>query len=512
MSATGGQWVSSVCTECGASVHFELGAQQVRCRHCDAGLVVDQGQRLVRLRCPGCGGNFYYLDGSMSGHCPFCQVPLLAVSRRQVLRYLITPAAEPPAEAAGATLVMLPFWHLSGLLYGWNVGSKVSLETDPLGDVVETPHGDVKIPATVRRDSGPKKAFRSRVIDLSLPDPATAAFGVTSLRWRAAVFPMEPFAERHERLGRVVPPTLAIDTVRESLYERAMTLGTLPDDMSRLDCQRQDLISEELALYYYPFWLREDGAGEGRLWDGVTGEPEPTKRYGQPAPSSGPVRVFDELSLIELRCRECDAPLSGGNRSVIIPCMSCGRFWMVRRQGLQPFSASRAAVLLPEEADLAWLPFWRVPVRVRFQGREATQVKDLITQLGVMRPPNQSEPEPPEAPLVYYVPAYGSLRAPRIDHAARDMTRAQPHLEPIPTAEAGEVFHCFFDPDDARALAYVSWIQILPSSMGHQLRSLRLEAGEPALWYIPFEQRGRELTNLITGLRYDRSSFRGVRH
>ena len=90
------QKVSSICTECGAPLTFELGALQVRCEHCDAGLVVDKGQRLVRLCCPACAGNFYYLDGSMCGRCPYCDASLLAVSHDRLLRYVIRPVAERP--------------------------------------------------------------------------------------------------------------------------------------------------------------------------------------------------------------------------------------------------------------------------------------------------------------------------------------------------------------------------------------------------------------------------------
>ena len=41
---------------------------------------------------------------------------------------------------------------------------------------------------------------------------------------------------------------------------------------------------------------------------------------------------------------------------------------------------------------------------------------------------------------------------------------------------------------------------------------MRMTTGQEQLWYVPFQARGRELVNLVTGLRYDRSSFRGVRH
>jgi predicted RNA-binding Zn-ribbon protein involved in translation (DUF1610 family) len=533
---TSGQVVTSICTECGVPVHFEVGTSQVRCGHCEAGLVVDQGQRLVRLACPGCGGNFYYLDGSMSGRCPYCEASLLALSRDRVLRFVIPPASGAPAEVPDASLVLLPFWHMSGLVYGWDVGNQVRVDVDPRGDVVQTGEGYVPVPTTVRRESGPKKVFRGRVADRTLADPATLAHGVTGLRWRAAIFHMEPFSEEHERLGRVVAPTLAIDDVRERLRDQVFGLGSVPEGMTQLDCQRMDLVSEELALYYYPFWVHRSGDDAPRIWDGVTGDPEHTSTPSKDVPAAGSTTLFDEMRIIELRCESCGGPLLAGNRPTVVSCASCGESWLVASEGLRPFSAFRAAVqeqvstsgaqgpyrepqpavgpvvLQTEGAELAWLPFWRVPVRVRFVGQEASSVADLAGRLGVSRPQCTAKAAPPGSPLHYYVAAYGAMRAPRLDHAARDMTRFQPLLEPRPASPAGEVFHCFLGPQDARKLAYAAWIQVLPSSVAVRLRSLRVEPGEPSLWYLPFEERKRELVNLVTGLRYERSTFKGLRH
>jgi hypothetical protein len=505
--------ISSLCSECGAPVDFELGAPQVRCDHCGAGLAVDRGQRLLRLSCPGCGGNFYSFDGSLSGRCHFCRAAPLAVTRQRVLQFVIPPAVRPPPQAGGATLLLLPFWHLKGLMLGWDVGVKVTVEEDHSPQMSSAENYDTyHPPAKIKKESGPQKLFRGRVVDLSVPDPATRALGATSLHWRAAVFPMEPYAERHEQLGRVVRPALEVEEVRGELVERAYRIGAPEEGITRLDCQRQDLVSEELTLLFYPFWSSEEPGGDRVLVDGVTGEPEPTFRSGGPEPEAAAASVLDDLRVIELRCAACGEELRAGNRSVVLPCAGCGAFWLVTREGLERFEATYAAPNVSAGGgERVWLPFWRVPVEVGYCGKQATTVAELIARLGVTRATTVVEAEPLDAPLCYYAPAYGALRAPRVDHAARDMTRAQPRLEPGETG-GGEVFTCFFGPEDARRLAYVTWIQVLPSAVAHQLRSLRLTPGAPALWYLPFEERERELVNLVTGARYERASFRGLRH
>jgi hypothetical protein len=103
------------------------------------------------------------------------------------------------------------------------------------------------------------------------------------------------------------------------------------------------------------------------------------------------------------------------------------------------------------------------------------------------------------------------MRAPRLDFAARDMTRLQPLVEPGGYA-TGETFHCFFGPDDAERLGYVVMLQIIPGSIVKRAASLRVRAGQVSLWYVPFADQGRELQNLLTGALYDRDAFRGVGH
>ncbi len=511
--------VSSICGECGAPLEFPLGSLQVQCGHCEAGLVVEKGQRLVRLSCPVCSGNFYCLDGSMGGRCPFCEAQLLALSRHRLLRFVIRPVAARPEGVEGAELIFLPFWHLSGLLLGWDVGRHVSREQDRDHQMEQGESLEESIPRSTRRDSGPLRAFRGRVVDLNLPDPAARAMGVTSLRLRAAVFPLEPFSQEHEALGQVMPPGMPLEEARNQLMDRAIHLGDPTRGMTQLDSQRLDLVCRELSLYYYPFWVQRQGHRDGtelyKLWDGVTGARE---KLGPPVEAKGgeggeaEEGAFDQLKVLELRCPKCGKGLTPGNHSMVLHCGNCGAFWEVTRDGLGEFEAAFARPpggALPEEA--VWLPFWRVAVRARYAGRLAHRTVDLRNVLGVMRPPFDHPKASPDSQLHYFVAAYGAMRAPRIDHAARDMTRTQPLLKRGPMGK-GELYHCFFSARDAQALGYTTLIQILPGVVPHRIRSLRLETSRPQLWYVPFRRHTRELVNLITGLRYDLSAFRGVGH
>jgi hypothetical protein len=348
------------------------------------------------------------------------------------------------------------------------------------------------------------------VADLSLPDPATLAVGVTSLRLRGGIFPLEPFSASHESLGRMTPATLDVARAREQLCGRALRKAQAGDGLTQLDIQRQDLVAETFSLFYYPFWLRETGGGVS-AWDGVSGLPEPLTRGAAP-PVHGTSTAFDDLQIIELVCGACNQPLHAGNRSSVLPCTSCGAVWQVSRDGLRPFPASWAQPPLPGR-QLVWLPFWRMDVRVNYRDREASTVGELRALLGITRAPGETPSAPESSRLGYYAPAFGALKAPRLDFAARDMTRTQPRLEPfVPTREGSEVYNCFYDPVDAQRLAYTTWIGLLPGTAVKALRSLRIEVGPAALWYVPFDNRGRELVNLLTGIRYDWAAFRGVRH
>jgi predicted RNA-binding Zn-ribbon protein involved in translation (DUF1610 family) len=503
--------VSSICAECGAPVTFEVGAVQVSCSHCDAGLAVDRGTRLVRLGCPRCGGNFYYIDGSLCGHCPYCDASLLALAEDRVLRYVVRPEAEPPAEAEGARLLLLPFWHLGGLLYAWQLGKKVEYVEDrpsSSGEAQDT--GDIV--GKIRKDSGPQKVWAGRVLDQSLPDPATSAYGVTSLRTRAAVFPLEPFSREHEQLGQVVPACLDHRKSRGKLFAHAMRLAAAAEGLTQVDCQRFDLVSDALALYYYPFWVKNNDGGGYDVWDAVSGQPEQVSTPVDP-PEASASGIFDELSLVELNCAACGGALPAGNHSTVIPCPGCGRFWQVTRQGLAPFEAFYARPRTAAQGTPVWLPFWRINVQVGYSGKRAACVADLTNVLGMLKVPGDKPRAAPDSPLCYYVPAFGAMKAPRVDHAARDLTRYQPAIEAGELGR-GELYTCFLGEDDARKLAYATWILVVQVTAVSRIRSLRIETGAASLWYVPFDQDrgGRELINLLTGVSYDRVAFRGVRH
>jgi len=474
-------------------------------------MAVAQGAGLVRLDCPACKGNFYYIDGSMAGQCPYCQTPLLALTRDRLLRFVIPQVAPRPECAPDAQLVLLPFWRLAALIFGWDFGSMIEMVESPrVNSTNAYDGGGEQFGGTMRRDSGPKKAFRGTVVDRALPDPATEAFGVRSLGLRAAVHPKEPMTAAHEQGATVVPSTLEVGAVRERLYGAAMRLGRRKDEMSRLDCQRADIVGEALSILYYPFWARrtEDGL---ELWDGVNGDPEPLCDLA-PRPEAGASTMFDEMSVIEGLCGQCGEPLPAGNRAVIWPCTKCHTFWVATRDGLDRFEASYARPLISaEDKPLSWLPFWQVQAEVDCLGRTARQSVDVRNVLGVHCPRGDVPGAPPEAPLCYFVPAYGSMRAPRLDYAARDMTRHQPLLAPSDYAK-GETYNCFFGPDDASRLGYVVMLGLLPGASSQRASAMRVRTGAVALWYVPFTDQGRELRNLLTGQSYDRTAFRGVGH
>ena len=335
-------------------------------------------------------------------------------------------------------------------------------------------------------------------------------FGITSLRHRTSIFPLEPFANEHESIGEFVPIAQAHISAKERLLDRAMGLSVPTGvELTQIECRRFDVLAGSLSLYYYPFWIQRKPDESYEIYDAVSGLPE---KLG--LPEKNPVHqeptIFDQLQVIELKCNNCHEPLPSGNHSVVLPCKNCGAFWQVTSKGLESFKAYYTAPQIPYK-NLAWLPFWQIEVALSYASKVASKVKDLVEVLGVLRPPGNTPMADPNDPLTFYVPAYGSMRVPRLDHAARDLTRVQPLLKQAPTGQ-GELFNCFYTAEDAAKLSYASWIQILPGTVLYRLRSLRTQTNNATLWYLPFDRKSRELISLVTGISYEKSSFRGVCH
>jgi hypothetical protein len=201
---------------------------------------------------------------------------------------------------------------------------------------------------------------------------------------------------------------------------------------------------------------------------------------------------------------------------VVLPCSGCDRFWQVTPEGLKGFEARFARPTEEQETEregIQWLPFWRVSAQVTFKARPVERAEQVTAALGVKPPPGRSLADPAAAPC-YYTPAYGAMLAPRVEHAARDMTRAQQVLAPAaaPKRAARELYHCFYSARDAQNLAYAAWLALLPSMAVQELRTLRIRPGGAELWFVPFQRRGRELVNLVNGGTYDVTTFSGVRH
>lgn len=511
MTSSSAPQVQGFCSECAAPLSWALGTPLVRCEYCGSGVAIDGQSQAVRLACPSCGGDLYAVDGAMAARCPYCAAALLALTRKRLLRYVVSAPFDVGPPVAGATLYFLPFWHLTGVVMGWDVGKQTRKALDRGGYVDDGGADGEVLPTTSSVEVGPAKVFQGRVVQTWIADPATRAWGITSLGSRAAVFPVEPFdPSRHERMGAVVPTSISCAEAEENLVAQGLGLGYAADGL-RLECQRRDLVGESFSLLYYPFWARRDQSGEMTLWDAVTREAEPVGARGE-APSARASEVFDELEVIELRCGRCGGQLEPGPRPVVLPCRACHTFWVAGRHGLEPFEARYAAVQLElDQGEPIWLPYWQVRVDVQYCGRPAATVGQMRKVLGIRPPrlPGDVGAADSESPLHYYVPAFGALRAPRIDVAGRDLTRAQPRLDAVDPVD-GAVVSCFYAPEDAERLSYVVWLQILAGAVPRRLRSLRIRTGEVALWYLPFAATQRELRSLVSGMRYDRAVFRGV--
>lgn len=307
------------------------------------------GSVVKGVTCPACGGSLEIVEGMTTLKCRYCDAFLLIRGEKGVLKLKQRRSAE-AEDAVEASrrwfrgidkardlrkravfdepfLIYLPFWRVTGKVLGWVFGDKIRRETVRVGNRTEV---------RTRREPVERIIMKEYVWTNAACD--VSEFGVESIE-----MPTPEFSIYHrevlEREGMIFEPTEAESEAQLQAESAMRRWGRESTDVDEITYERLKVVDLRTTIVYYPLWvLRYDYKGRTyqMLTDGATNE----VLYGR-APGStlfrvsslvGTMFVGNLILTTAIRINGLDYRMLG---TIIVLClllMAAG-FWKFRYSG-----------------------------------------------------------------------------------------------------------------------------------------------------------------------------------
>jgi|GEM_PF-3126461 len=480
------------------------------------------GAALISTRCPQCGGDLSFEEGSNAIRCPFCGIALLVTGYGRVLSYYL-PAARGEEEvkrqalqtaqartvASKASLqelllAFVPYYRITGLDFSWSweyreISSPLLSDPDrhlPLG------RGGQDLDLYPGEGFGPlrEKEYRlaCKYLDRTFLAADLPRLTLTSLSFRPQVLALRLFDWGEiRRQGTVIPVAMeSQDAWRQA--EKWLPAGNLT---------LRRLINRTLSLVFFPLWearIEADGRHFSLLIDAVSGSPLSTLLLPPLLPSS-PGSQSSSLEILRFRpllCPNCGADLPPEPSFRLFTCASCHRVWKIHYESLLEVSylLAHPPKGMPSPSRCHFLPFWTFQAQVHLDGRILTSKHDLAQIAPLARVPREEEKG---IPLLFFVPAFKVRDLLVLNRIATSFTRLQPAFEVQPYN--GEDLHpgCILDREEAANFAPLTLISLLPrgnSALIEAAARAELLLSPGRLLFFPFREE----------LNYWREDFLGT--
>ena len=208
--------------------------------------------------------------------------------------------------------------------------------------------------------------------------------------------------------------------------------------------------------------------------------------------------------VLPLRCAHCGAELPVMGPIVAFRCASCGRYWLLGRNGLEAATVYRARAAGDEAEETLLLPFWAVEIDVP---RLRALAGGAVAEAGVTAPAAAVErllARIGEAGRWFvYVPAFHAPNPNACLALGRLFTRGQPAARIEKAGGGGRPVLCALRADEALALVDYVFLAHLPSAILENADLAGRLHAEPAAapWLVeyPFVRRGHDLVSLAGG-------------
>jgi hypothetical protein len=409
--------------------------------------VVKSSSLYIEFQCPQCGAPAVLEETDRLFTCEFCRVKSYLLS--QVYRYVLPDKAPESRE-----LFYFPYWRFKGLLFSCVLNGIEHRIVDVSCQAIPLPY----FPASL--------GLRSQTQKLRFLSP--------------------------DSKGYFLKPDLPFKEITHIIKERFN--ASLPKPIFH-----QDFIGETLSQIYAPFYI------DGKVYDAVLNK----------AVSQQPLEDFDPSALpggaaewcvrfVPAQCPRCGWDLDGQRDSLALNCDQCNSVWYPGKEGLNemPF------VFLPEESDqITYLPFYRMQADV--SGIPLNSYADLIK---VANLPKVIQDNWKEMPFHFWSPAF-KVRPDDFLRFSRNLTLSQPHGEWIsefPKAQHYPVTLPLTEAIESLKLGLANFVKP-QRPLFPKLKEIEIKPKDFLLVFVPFHERGNELTQPDYQLRINKNLLKYAR-
>jgi hypothetical protein len=330
------------------------------------------------------------------------------------------------------------------------------------------------------------EGVKHRIVDVSQQAVSSRHFPL-SLGLRSQTLKLRFVTPEIE--GRFLKPSILLKELVDSIEDRFNMF--LPKPIFR-----QTFIGENLSYIYAPFYLN------GKVYDAVLNRPVSEELPDDLEHSDGPPDW--RIQFIPAMCPNCGWDLEGERDSLLLHCRNCHSAWYPGKSRLKKMKF----VCLEGQGEDIYLPFYRIKVQV--SGIELESYADLVK---VANLPKVVQEEWKEREFYFWSPAF-KVRPQDFLNFSRNLTLSQPQeggLAELPNVKPYPVTLSIEEAAESLEMNLAGFMKP-PRVLYPKLPEIEIKPKTALLVYIPFREKGSELSQPAYRLRINKNLLRFARH
>ncbi len=468
-------------------------------------------QRLkATASCPSCGAPFELLEGANVARCPFCNLPLLFRSKKNILRYCLeskvkrssisflvdryrqTNGETLPRRVENSQLLFVPFWRFTAQAFYTLIHRPQLLELGGAPDQKEEP-----------------EEILTKEWDVNFAAHTSNDLGIATLGMRPEWLDLKIFTDSSRLTQEGEMLSLEVDS-KAAKKRGFQSLDSYLAEKKRAEDELVlKLIEERLSLIYFPLWRVDFIAAEGRFFhviDGITGRvlKQGSGAFEQKKSKSGDVETFYPLQVVPHRCPNCGWDLPVRPFHLLFPCPNCAKMWKIEQESYVEVEGRVAKAREEPDSDgiepFGYCPFWILEAGLQRQKTSSIEevFKLLPSEIGLFNARSKSRP------FLFCIPAFELANLKKVGDIALAYARTQPELVTQAVREEN-LEGVFISQDDAKKIAELLWLKIISHKANLDLgkwKKLRLTS--KGIVWCPCRRGGSFLRDEVVGYSFQK--------